>query len=342
MRQMLFRISTVSSFVLVMLLAAVAATAANGQSQLPVQLVSPQALDQASLVTLRGNTHPLAQSRYDRGTAPTDMPAARIMLLLKRSQEQESSLQSYLQAVQDARSPYYRKFLTPEEFGKRFGVSDADLGTVKRWLQGQGFTVNQVNKGRTAIEFSGTIGQLQQAFHTTIHRYLIGGAEHLANASDPRIPAALSQVVAGVASLNDFKPRAHVVKGPKGRWSPELQRFTPELTITSGGGDVLLVGPGDAATIYDAPDSLNARLASGQAQYDGTGVTIGVAGDTWLNFSDISSYRISRSLPYCTGTTDLEFRCLGGQSSGDCHLVWSELRCRIRYSGSSACWNCDQ
>ena len=296
-RQTLRRLSPISSLVLAMVGAALAPAAGNGQSQSPLQAIAPQAIDEASLVTLSGNVHPLAQSRYDHGSAAADMPAARMMLLLKRSPQQESSLRSYLQEVQDANSPIYRKFLTPEEFGKRFGISDADLGTVQRWLQGQGFTVNKVNKGRTAIEFSGTVGQLQQAFQTTIHRYLIGGVEHLANASDPRIPAALSPLVAGVASLHDFKPRPNLVKGPVGKWNPDLQRFTPDLTITSGGSQYLFVGPGDAATIYDAPNSLNTGLASGQVQYDGTGVTIGVAGDTWLNFSDVINYRSLFGLP---------------------------------------------
>lgn len=83
-----------------------------------------------------------------------------MMLLLKRTPEQESSLQSYLQQIQTPTSVNFRKFLTPEEFGQEFGISDTNLDTVQTWLAKQGFVVSKVNKGRMAIEFSGTVGQL--------------------------------------------------------------------------------------------------------------------------------------------------------------------------------------
>ena len=130
------------------------------------------AIDESSLVTLRGNIQPLAQPKYDQGPAPVSMPANRLLLILSRSTQQEAELQSYLQSVQDANSPNYRKFLSPEEFGQRFGVGDSDLQTVQSWLAGHGFTVNKVGKGRMAVEFSGTVGQVQSAFHTSLHSYV--------------------------------------------------------------------------------------------------------------------------------------------------------------------------
>ena len=269
---------------------------AVGQSQ-----PEPHSLDletaSNSLVTLRGNTLPIARSGFDRGRAADDLPAAHMILLLKRSPSQEARLQSYLQDVQSPTSKSYRKFLTPEEFGGRFGISNTDLNTVSAWLQQQGFVINSVNKGRTFIDFSGTTGQLGKAFHTSIHRYVIDGQEHLANSADPQIPLSLSNLIGGIASLNDFKPRQHVNKGPDGKWNPELARFTPELTITSGSSEFLFVSPGDAATIYDAPNLLNTHLAANQTQYDGTGVTLGVIEDSWLNASDVSSYRSLFGLP---------------------------------------------
>ncbi len=223
-----------------------------------------------------------------------------VTLLLKRNSAQEASLQSFLKDVQTPASTSYKKFLTPEQFGERFGISDADLSTVRTWLERQGFVINKLNKGRTAIDFSGTVGQLEVAFHTTIHRYLIDGQEHLANSNDPQIPASLSNVIAGVASLNDLKPRSNVIRGPEGKWNPQLARFVPELTITSGAAEYLFTSPGDAATIYDAPNSLNTLLAANQTQYDGTGVTIGVIGDSWLNFDDVQNYRTLFGIPLDT------------------------------------------
>lgn len=55
-----------------------------------------QPVNEGALVTLRGNTHPLAQAQFDRGAAPPDLPMARMLLVLKRSDAQESALQKLL------------------------------------------------------------------------------------------------------------------------------------------------------------------------------------------------------------------------------------------------------
>ena len=203
-------------FFLAILLAITAASAGPASAQV-VESSSriTQAVDESFLVTLACDTHPLAQSRFDQGPAFTSMPASRMLLVLTRSTQQEADLQTYPQSVQNANSPVYRKLIGPDEFGARSGVGEADLHTIQTWLTSHGFTVNKVSRGRTAIEFSGTVGQLQSTFHTSIHSYRIDGIQHWANATDPQIPAALAPVVAGVAPLNSFRPKAHFYSRPQ-------------------------------------------------------------------------------------------------------------------------------
>jgi hypothetical protein len=163
---------------------------------------------------LRGNTHPLARAAFDRGIAPASMPLERMLLVLKRSPDQEADLTHLLDEQQDKGSPNYHKWLTPEEFGKRFGPADADIQAVTAWLETHGFRVNNVSKGRTVVEFSGTAETVQNAFHTQIHKYVVSGAAHWANASDPQIPEALTPVVSGVWSMHNFrkKPQARLAE----------------------------------------------------------------------------------------------------------------------------------
>ncbi len=142
-----------------------------------------------------------------------DLPMNRMLLVLKRSDEQESALRTLIDDQQDKASPNYHKWMTPDEFGKQFGPSDQDIQQVTAWLQSHGFQIAQVSKGRTVIEFSGTAAQVQDALHTSIHKYAVNGEQHWANANDPQIPAALTPVVAGVGSFSDFKPKANVVRG---------------------------------------------------------------------------------------------------------------------------------
>src|SRR5271163_2112765 len=167
-----------------------------------------QAVDDARITTLSGNTHPLARPEFDQGALADETPLRRMVLILQRSPEQESALQQLIDQQQDKTTSTYHQWLTPETFGAAFGPSDRDLSTVTTWLAGHGFSGIQVNAARTFVEFSGNSGMVRTAFRTSMHRYSVGGEQHFANASDPTIPVALAPVVAGVASLNNFPRRA--------------------------------------------------------------------------------------------------------------------------------------
>ena len=127
-------------------------------------------LDESQRTVLKGNTHPLARWQHDVGSAPSSLPMERMLLVLKRSAEQQIALRELLDSQQDKFSPNYHKWLTPDAFGKQFGASDLDIQVVNNWLQTHGFRVAQVSHGRTIIEFSGTAAQVQQAFGTAIHQ----------------------------------------------------------------------------------------------------------------------------------------------------------------------------
>src|SRR5215470_1553114 len=167
----------------VLCLLVITALATAQQNNIEPRIVQP--LDETQLTTLKGNTHRLARQQFDRGPAPPDLPMQRMLLVLKRSDEQESALRRLLDDQQDKGSPNYHKWLTPEQFGRQFGPADQDIQTVTAWLQMHGFQIGQVTKGRTVIEFSGTAAQVQEALHTSIHKFVVNGEEHWANASDP-------------------------------------------------------------------------------------------------------------------------------------------------------------
>lgn len=267
------------------------AQSAPQQRSLAVTRIT-QAIDESRLVTLKGNVHPLAQARFDRGAAPASMPTGRIMLLLQGTQQQQTALKQYLDSLQNPGSPSYHKWLTPEQYGALYGPTEQDVQTVSAWLQSQGFEVSKVAKARNMIEFSGSVAQVQQAFHTEIHSFVINGRQHYANISDPQIPAALAPVVAGVASLNDFRTRPGARLNGPAHFDPTSKTIKPDLTLQDPkGNNYLYVDPADAATIYDTPNTnLNRNYKSGTT-YDGTGITIGIAGDSNLTTADVANYR---------------------------------------------------
>jgi subtilase family serine protease len=180
----------------------------------------------------------LARPEFDRGAAPPDLQLDHVLLVLTRSTEQQAALDRLLQEQQDKTSPSYRHWLTPQQFGERFGASPDDIAQITGWLESHGFTVDEVPASRGAVEFSGTAGQVQEAFHTAIHRYDVKGQEHWGNAREPEIPQALGGVVSGIANLDSFLPN---------RSSPGLRRLfrfrrapAPSLFIVLGGTITLL------------------------------------------------------------------------------------------------------
>jgi len=246
-----------------------------------------QAIDESQLTVLKGNTHPLARPEFDLGTAPTSMPMERMLLVLKRSPEQEAALRKLLDDQQDKESPNYHKWFTPEDFGQQFGPTDYDMQVIVRWLHSHGFQVAAPSKGRTVLEFSGSASQVQEAFHTTMHAYLVNGEQHWANDRDPTIPTALTPAVAGVDSLHNFQRKAaHEFVGTYSEKTKSLTAPAPNYTVGCGNGQTCYaVSPYDFATIYDVLPLWNANPA-----INGTGQTIAIVGRTWITESDPTTF----------------------------------------------------
>jgi len=250
-----------------------------------------QPVDESALITLKGNTHPLAQARFDRGAVSESANTGRLLLVLRRSAAQQTSLNDYLASLQSASSPNFHRWLTPAKFGAAYGVGEADLQTVESWLQTHGFKIEKVPQGRNVIGFSGTVGQLERTFHTSIHTFEVNGERHLANVSDPQIPAALLPVVQGIAHLNDFHPKPQNKLSATGTYDSAAKTIRPAFTLFDGTTPLLFTDPADAATIYDTPNATLNPNYSGTT-YDGTGINIGIAGDSNVTLSYISNYRV--------------------------------------------------
>lgn len=250
-----------------------------------------QAIDESQLVRLKGNVHPLARPEFDQGSVPDSTPMSRMLLVLERSLEQEAALQTLLGEQQAKDSPNYHNWLTPQQFGAQFGPADADIQTVTTWLTQHGFQGIKVAAGRTVIEFSGTAGQVRNAFHSEIHHYLANGKAQQANSSDPQIPAALAPVVAGILTLHNF-PRKSMKRDAGAFMQTKEGIVKPLFTTTSGCGTsqsqpCYVVGPADFAKIYNIPTTT----------LSGTGVTIALVADSNINVQDVIDFRNLFALP---------------------------------------------
>jgi subtilase family serine protease len=260
------------------------------------------AIDEQSLTSLAGNTRPEARLANDRGKLADNFALDHLQLLLKRPPETEAALKDFIDSLHDRNSPNYHQWLTAQAFGEKFGPAPSDIAAVTSWLGAHGFVVNGIAAGGMTIDFSGTAGAVQAAFHTEMHRLDVAGAAHIANMSDPQIPQALSGVVAGVVSLNDFRPH------------PEFKP-RPAYTVSSGGSTYQLVVPADLATIYN----LTPLFAAG---ISGQGQTVVVIEDTNVfSTADFTSFRKTFGLSSYTSGSFTQVHPTGSNACGNPGVV---------------------
>jgi pseudomonalisin len=254
-------------FILVLLAAAgVAGPALSAQSANRIA----GKIDSAQVRVLP-NHHPLwAVSANDAGTVPANQAFESLTLVLARSPEQEQAFEQFLAGQQNPASPDYEHWLTPDEVGQRFGLSDQDVAAITGWLQSQGLHVNWVAPNRVFIGFGGTAADIGRAFQTEMHYYKGNGPQRHSVNSDPMIPAALAPAIKAVRGLYTIDEQ------PNHRVSA-LQSASPQLTASDGSH---YVTPADFNTIYDVPSSLT-----------GAGTTIGIVSWSRTNPADFNNFR---------------------------------------------------
>ncbi|PYT96903.1 MAG: peptidase S53 [Acidobacteria bacterium] len=249
--------------------------AISSPAQHPVARITA-VVDDAERTTIPG-THPgRARTEDEAGRVPLGSKLQGVGIAFSRTSAQEADLQALLAAQQDPTSPLYHKWLTPEEFGARFGLADSDIAKVQSWLERYGFTVESVSRSKNRIIFSGTVDQVEAAFGTEIHYYKVNGETHFAPSRDVSVPAALSSVVQTVTNLSSFRPKSHI-SGPGPR-----RAVSPDFTSSQSGNHFLT--PKDVATIYD----INPAYKAG---YNGVGQSIAVVGQSAIVLSDIEHFQ---------------------------------------------------
>jgi subtilase family serine protease len=247
-------------------------------------------IDESQLVTLQHTVHPLANAVNDRGAAPDGMQLNRMHLVLQRSASQETALRSLVAQQNNPGSPSYHQWLTPAQFGAQFGASDQDINAIETWLGNRGFSVTGVTAGKSSIEFSGSVAQMRDAFHTQIHKYVVNGETHYANANNPQIPAALAPVIGGFAQLNNFHPKSYLHKLGEAGFDPSTHQVTPSWTQGDSSGVFFVVAPSDFAKQYDVAPLYTAGT-------NGSGQTIAIINDSNINVSRVNQFRSLFGLP---------------------------------------------
>jgi subtilase family serine protease len=261
------------------------------------------------------------------------MPLVGASLVLSRTPAQQKALNQLAAAQQNPASPLYHRWLTPEQYAAQFGVAAADIAAVTTWLEQQGFTVSPVARSRNRIFFSGTAGQVANAFGAPL-RYYRAQSEatpRFAPSTNLTIPASLSSVVQSVQNISSFRPHPQMVMSPA------------QPMFTTSGSQVPHLTPFDVDTVYD----VNPVLKSG---YNGAGQTIAIAGQSAVDAQDLANFQTALGVPVNPQSLNLipntgsSVILSGDEAEGDLDLEYSSAMApgatvAFYYVGSSRAYN---
>ncbi len=126
-------------------------------------------------------------------------------------------VQAFVDSVNDPGSVNYRKYITPEEVGERFGLPMSQVDAVADHLRQNGFTITLVSKNHLAILANATVAQAEAAFHTTIREYTLVPQDNvepsrfIAYSTPIQLPANLASIVIDVSGLETYTHPKHLV-----------------------------------------------------------------------------------------------------------------------------------
>jgi len=207
-----------------------------------------------------------AQRAYGRFLGPSD-PAGRVSFSLVLQPRHPAALRRFLRAVSNPAPPASRRSLSPQAFGRRFGLSDAQLGRLETELAGRGLRVTGSYPQRTSLGVEGSVGAVEGLLGVRMGDFLgRDGRLFHAPLAEPVVPDGLRGLVAGVAGLNT---------GP-----------LPASTDVPAGG----LRPADAARAYDLTPLQ-------QRGIDGRGLAIAIVSFASFRDQDVQAFAQREGLP---------------------------------------------
>ena len=179
----------------------------------------------------------------------------------------KAAIDTFLAALNEPGSREYHRYLTPAQFGTRFGLDDASIARLRSTLASAGFTVSNVEPQRTLLHTQGSVAAVEHLLGIGMQdRQMADGTRFHAPTGEPQIPASLRDAVTGVTGLSD-RPDVH----------PLFRR--PAFADVRTGGML----PDDLRRAYDLQGLADAGM-------DGSGQTIAIVSfDSFLD-SDVAAW----------------------------------------------------
>jgi len=177
------------------------------------------------------------------------------------------------------------------ERARRYLPTETSHAGVLAWLMARGFTVTQTYANRLTIEATGSAAAVRRAFGVALQRVAVNGAELIATASAPAVPAALA---GEVVAVNGLQP--HIQLHRLARLKPSEAAATTDVAAPG----VLLTGnylPGALLRVYQAQPYL---------PYNGQGTRTAILIDTFPHLRDLAAFWKQAGISQTIDNVELE------------------------------------
>src|SRR5580693_5786350 len=201
-----------------------------------------------------------------------------------------AGLQNFLQEVQDPSSPSHHQFLTPQEFTARFGPTQEDWDALVAFAKASGFEIISGTREARDLRLTGTVANVEKAFHVTMGNYKDLTEDRTFFAVDREPTVDLPFQLWHITGLdNDSRPHPMYVK--KSDYA-KAQGIDPDKVVSHA-----TTGSGPSASFLGS--DMRAAYYGGTA-LTGTGQNIALFEFAGTDLADLSTYykNVGQTEPY--------------------------------------------
>ena len=181
----------------------------------------------------------------------------------------QAQLQQLLQSLYDPQSSSYHHFLSVQEFTDQFGPSQSDYDALVSFAQAKGLTVTATAPNRMIVDVTGTVANVEQAFHITMGVYKHPTENRTFYATDQEPTPDLPFPLWHISGLDNFS-----IPHPASLMKAMAAKSHP----TGSGPDGYFIGSDIRAAYY------------GDGTLDGSGQSVGLVEFGGYNLSDVENY----------------------------------------------------
>lgn len=212
-----------------------------------------------------------------------------ISLTLNLKLRDQAKLEFFIEELHNEKSSNYHKWITPQEFGKRFGVEESRYQALVIWLNEMGFKVTHTWPNRLAIDFQGDVEKIEKVFNIELNHYLFEGKEYFAPSYAPEIPIEFAKEILMVSGLENFSEPEPLVKVISPQAIDQVKQGQGSKISNFSLNGRVAVAPKDFQAAYNTTPLITQG-------FDGKGQDIAIAARSDFNVSDVQKFRANFGL----------------------------------------------